>query len=101
MKAEDVQISHKIISSVAIALLGEVVPSLRAIAIDWNEHRIRTISYYDGVPTEDDFYLAEIIKSELREDFGEEWSITTEVARRDVPEKMEPLRSWAFYRKER
>ena len=101
MKAEDVQISHKIISSVAIALLREVVPSLRAIAVDWNEHQIRTISYYDGVPTGDDFYLAEIIESELREDFGEEWSITTEAARRDVPEKMEPLRSWAFYRKER
>jgi len=101
MKAEDVQISHKIISSVAIALLGEVVPSLRAVAVDWSEHRIRTISYYEGAPTEDDLYLAEIIRSELREDFGEGWAITTEVVRRDAPAKMEPLRSWAFYRKER
>lgn len=100
MKAEDIQLSHKIRASVAIALIGEVVPSLRAIAIDWSDHRIRTVSYYEGVPTEDDIYLAEIIKNELREDFGEDWAITTEVVRRDTPANMEPLRSWAFYRKE-
>lgn len=100
MKAEDVQISHKILSSVAIALLGEVVPSLRAIAIEWGECRIRTVSYYDGAPTEDDLYLAEIIERELREDFGDAWSIRTEVVRRDTPAKMEPLRAWAFKRKE-
>ena len=100
MNEQDVEIYQELIASIAIALLGEVTPSLRAIGVDWRNRTIKAVAYYDGEITEADLYLAKVMEAEIAEDFESGWRVLTQVVRRDFPLPIEAPRAWAYRRKE-
>ena len=49
----------------ARALLGEIYPAVRAIAVSWSPGKIRIKVYLDREPTDDDKEDFEIVASEV------------------------------------
>ena len=96
-KCEDTYTELRI--SAQMALLGEVVPAVRGVAVDWGGTAIPMYFYNDGG-----------ISSELKDDFhsigGEvvsffsDASIEEKIVRLDYPAEFPPHKFWVYRRKE-
>jgi hypothetical protein len=90
----------QVLLSVQRALLGEVFPSLRGVALGWDDRRIGIVCYIDGpISTSDQDRLASV-ETEVQADFSEAYEIELEIVRCDAPAKMAPLQAWAYLRRE-
>lgn len=81
------------------ALLGEVVPSLRGVAVEWSDTIINMYFYNDGVISnvlENDFSC---VGTEVVANFVDA-HITEHCIRLDYPNKMPTHTYWAYKRKE-
>jgi hypothetical protein len=84
-----------------VALLGEISPNVRGIAIDWNNTDIHLRAIFDGEPNEDDIDSMECAGTEIIASFPEH-EIRVELIRKDTPLLIEEnrLKAWVYRRKE-
>ena len=83
------------------ALLGEVPPSLRMAALDWDEKWIYLRCYFDGPISEEDRESMESVTTEMIADFFPELNVELQVIRLDVPSRVkQPATAVAYLRRE-
>ena len=82
------------------ALLGEIVPALRAVTVRWDQLNVEGIMYYDGQVSERERERVEEIETEIMAAFPDH-----HVQLRGVGlgpgEKLVPLFEWVFVRAEK
>ena len=101
LKEKDLSPRIRILLSAQRALLGEVPPSLRMAALDWDERWIYLRCYFDGLVSEEDRESMESITTEMTADFFPELNVELQVIRLDVPSRLEqPARAVAYLRRE-
>jgi hypothetical protein len=97
-------IPDKIRVCFSIALLGEIYPEIRAIAVKYDEQdKSLLIRYYlDRKPIEDDFENISILATEIEAAFGNFLKICeTECIYSDKPiGRLDYLDGWVYARKE-
>ena len=71
------------------ALLGEIIPSLRAVTVDVKENKIIITSYYDGIISEDLIEDVSCMETEVMAAFFPEYQIEWKAVRCDFPTKIE------------
>jgi hypothetical protein len=94
------QLRAQVLLSVQRALLGEVSSALRGVTVGWQDQVIELRAYFDGPISEDDRESISCVGSEVIADFPDPWTINEEAVRRDAPEPMECLETWAYRRRE-
>ena len=81
------------------ALLGEVVSSLRGVAVDWNNNTILVYFYNDGEISDKLKYNYNCIAAEVVASFCEA-HINEKINRLDYPNELPKHKFWAYIRKE-
>ena len=81
------------------ALLGEVVPSLRGVAVEWNNHTILIYFYNDGEVLPELWNDYSCIGTEVVASFSTAY-IKEKIIRLDYPNKLPEHKYWAYRRKE-
>jgi hypothetical protein len=94
-------IRPRVLLSVQRALLGEVFPALRGVAVGWDEHTIRIACYIDGPVSPADQDGLSGVESEVMADFSEDYEVRLDALRCDEPTEMMPLQAWAYRRREK
>lgn len=98
---KDLSLRTRILLSAQRALLGEVPPSLRMAALDWDENRIYLRCYFDGPVSEEDRESMESVTTEMIADSFPELNVELRVIRLDAPSRVErPARAVAYLRRE-
>ncbi len=101
MEGKDHSLRTRILLSAQRALLGEVPPSLRMVALDWDEKRIHLQCYFDGPVSEEDRESMESVTTEMIADFFPGLNVELRIIRLDAPSRMEqPARAVAYLRRE-
>jgi|ERR1700722_10599254 len=81
------------------ALLGEVIPSLRGVAVGWSDKTILLYFYNDGKITDEIFDCFSEIGTEIISDFSDAL-INDHIIRLDYPQPLPFHEHWVFKRKE-
>ncbi len=81
------------------ALLGEVVSSLRGVAVDWNNNTILIFLYNDGKISKELENDYSCIGTEVVANYSDA-DIDERVIRLDFPNKLPDHKHWVFRRKE-
>jgi hypothetical protein len=95
------ELHQPVLLSAQRALLGEVPPALRGVALGWDDKRIYLRCYFDGPISEEDHESMERIATEMMADFFPERNVELQVVRQDAPARLDPLEAWAYRRRER
>lgn len=82
------------------ALLGNIVPSMRAVTVGFRDDAIRIISYFDGSLTEQCKEAWSNIVTRLDKDMGEHYRVDAFCFRCDYPSSMGFLDWWSYLRME-
>jgi hypothetical protein len=82
------------------ALLGEVFPALRAIAVDWTETGVSFVAYVDGPLDEKDATSLSSVAAEVAADFPAGVDVDYDVIRCDAPAPILDSRLRVFQRRE-
>jgi len=69
------------------ALIGSIIPNIRAVFAEWTELSITLSIIYDGAITKSDEEEAEVIARKLQQQFSDV-SVTTHYRRIDFPEAL-------------
>ena len=96
------QLRRDVLLTAQVALLGEISPTVRGVALAWDAVEVRLRAVIDGDPSEDDVESMECAGSEIVAAFPGH-RIAVEVIRVDAPAPLEShgLKAWVFRRKER
>lgn len=81
------------------ALLGEVVPSLRAIAVEWKDNTILIYFYNDGGISKELEHDYSSIAAEVVANYSDA-DVDEKIIRLDYPAKLPEHQYWAYRRKE-
>ena len=81
------------------ALLNEVVPSLRGVAVDWDNNTIVMYFYNDGEISDELWNDYSCIGTEVVSNFSDA-HISEKIIRLDYPSKLPDHRFWVYRRKE-
>lgn len=81
------------------ALLGEVFPMLRQVAVEWSHRHIRFICYVDGELTDDAESISSI-SAEVAADFHEDFKVEYDIVSVRAPERIRDERLRVFARRE-
>lgn len=81
------------------ALLSEVVPSLRGVAVDWDDNTILVYFYNDGEISDELWNDYSCIGTEIVSSFSTA-HISEKIIQLDYPSKLPKHEYWAFRRKE-
>ena len=82
------------------ALLGQVSPRLRGVAVDDDGQLIRLRFFINGPVSEDDTVIASEVETELLADLSSERKVETDVIRLDAPQRLPDSNLWVFQRRE-
>ena len=83
-----------------VALLGEVSPALRGVAFGTGDRDIRIAFYFDGPVSEEDRESASCVVTEVIAAVPEDFNVSEEVIRIDVPGRLPDSEAWAYRRRE-
>lgn len=97
----DATLRPDIVLSVNGALLGNVTPNLRGVAVDWDDHTIRVVCYFHGSISEEDQEIMDCVHTEVATDFVDSRVVELTAQRLDMPTKMDGLRAFVFERREK
>jgi hypothetical protein len=86
--------------SVQRALLGQVSPQLRGVAVDEDGQLIRLRFFINGPVSDDDTLSASEVETELLADLSSNRKVDTEVVRLDTPQPLPDSELWVFQRRE-
>ncbi len=81
------------------ALLGEVISSLRGVAIEWNKNIIAIYFYHDGEISPELWNDFSCVATEIVANFNNA-KISEKIIRLDYPVRLPEHKYWAYYRKE-
>lgn len=81
------------------ALLGEIVPSLRGVAVDWIDNTILVYFYHDGAMSEELQNDYSSIGTEIVANYSDA-DIDEKIIRLDYPHKLPEHNYWTYRRKE-
>jgi hypothetical protein len=98
MNSDDVR--PQLLLSVQRALLGEVFPSLRGVAVGWDSYRLHVVCYIDGAIADTDLERLQEVETEIAADFPADYEVQLDTIRCDTPTVMPSLIAWAFLRRE-
>lgn len=90
----------KALLSVQRALLGRVMPSLRAVVVQWRAREVRVRCYFDGEISEADREEMSCAETEVIADYRPEVAVKFECLRVDAPGSISDENAWAYARKE-
>jgi hypothetical protein len=82
------------------ALLGQVSPQLRGVAVDQDGPLIRLKFFINGPVSEEDTIAASEVETELLADLSSERKVETDVVRLDAPQRLPDSELWVFQRRE-
>jgi len=91
----------QVLLSIQRALLGEVFPALRGVAVGWQDRTIRIVCYTDGPVSATDQERLAGVETEVLADFSEDYEVQLDIIRCDGPAEMAPLQAWAYQRREK
>lgn len=94
--------SYKYINLILVtqaALLDEVVPSLRGVAVDWDDNTILAYFYNDGEISEELRNDYSCIGTEIVSNYSTA-HISEKIIRLDYPAKLPKHEHWVYRRKE-
>jgi hypothetical protein len=87
--------------SIQRALLGQVVPELRAVTFSINAEVVDVRFYFDGMISEDAEELASCVETEVLADYDPEDTVTIHCIRSDYPTQISDGGVWVYQRWER
>jgi hypothetical protein len=82
------------------ALLSHVPPSLRAVSVDFDEHRIYLRCIFDGEPTEEDLELMSFSATEIIASFAAPYTVDEQYLTVNFPHEMDHLAYLVYLRHE-
>lgn len=82
------------------AMLGEVSPNLRVVAVEYDETYIHFDAYYDGEVTDEARDAMLRVDTEVTALFPENHAISHTTIRCDFPERIPKRGVWVYYRQE-
>ncbi|MEE9336266.1 MAG: hypothetical protein V3U65_19425 [Granulosicoccaceae bacterium] len=86
--------------SIQRALLGEVLPHLRAVVFSIEAKAVDVRFYFDGVVGEDAEESASCVETEILADYDPEDTVTIHCIRLDYPTQIDDSGVWVYWRKE-
>lgn len=101
MNQGDQELRTRVLLRLQVALLGEVRPHLRGVAVSWNKSEISVRMFYDGISGEDETEIASDIEGELAASFFPEYESSVSAERLDYPARLndiEGLDAWVYRR---
>jgi hypothetical protein len=96
----DLPLNAQIFLSIQKGLLSGVSPALRGVAVDWHDNVVRIVCYFDGPISEEDQESMSLMETEVMADLPWDFEVSAETVRKDAPSPMDPLRAWAYKRRE-
>ena len=82
------------------ALLGRVMPSLRAVVVQWAAREVRVRCYFVGANSAADQQEMSCAETEVIADYRPEVAVEFECLRVDAPGRISDENAWAYARKE-
>lgn len=89
-----------VLYSMQIALLGEIIPSIRAISVRFDLMSVHFICYVDGEFGQSLIESMQQVETEVLADFPTDNRVTHEIVRCDVPNDLPRESCLAYLRKE-
>ena len=86
--------------SIQRALLGEVLPELRAVVFSIEAKTVDVRFYFDGIVSEGAEESASCVETEILADYDPEDTVTIHCIRSDYPTQVDDNGVWVYRRKE-
>jgi hypothetical protein len=90
----------RVILSVQRALLGEVSPALRGVAVELSESVVWLRFYYDGEISEEDSDSATSVVAEVAGDLARPVQVRDSIDHLDTPAPLPSQATWVYRRRE-
>lgn len=101
MDKKKLELRREVLLSLQRALLGMIYPSIRAIAVGYDDiEKLKVIYYLDREPNEDDYDNINDVVGEVCSDINFQEAEELCVFTKEYINKLDKLVSWVYVRKE-